>query len=181
MKRYFLLAVVLALPSFAFSQAIPFEQKGPVGSFTASASYIYGEAQSGNDYNLIGWTATPELNLVKHFGLQADFSSYYMQSVYPGQSRLIMTAGPRYNLKPRSRISPYIFGEGGETRLSFQRTLFIDWEPTARAGIGLDYRVSRGIALTLIPGEFIGHENLNGAAWSEDYGARAGITFNLFH
>jgi hypothetical protein len=180
MRRY-LITVLLALPSLAFSQSIPFTQKGPVGSFTASASYIYGEAQSGNAYNLIGWTATPEVNLVNHFGMQADFSSYYEQDIYPGSSRFLLSAGPRYNLTPRSRISPYVFGEGGEMRLTFQRTLFRDWEPMARAGVGLDYRVSRDVALTLIPGEYIGHANLNGAPWSQDYGARAGITFNLFH
>jgi hypothetical protein len=180
MRRY-LIAVVLALPSIAFSQAIPFDQKGPVGSFTASASYIYGEAQSGTDYNLIGWTATPEVNLARHLGMQADFASYYMQSVYPGQTRLLMAAGPRYTLAARSRVSPYVFAEGGETRLTFQRTLFRDWEPTVKAGVGIDYRVSRGIALTLVPGEYIAHTNLNGAPWSQDFGARAGVTFNLFH
>ena len=181
MRRY-LIAVVLALPSLALSQAVPFSQKAPVGSFTASASYIYGETQNGGtNYNLVGWTATPEVNLVKHFGLQADFASYYERGIYPGQSRLIMAAGPRYNLTPRSRISPYIFGEGGEIRMTFQKTLFRDWEPAVKGGIGMDYRLSRGIALTLVPGEYIGHENLNGGPWSHDYGARAGITFNLFH
>jgi hypothetical protein len=180
MKRL-LIAALLTLPSLAHAQAIAFEQRGPAASFTASASYIYGEAQSGNAFNLIGWSASPEIDLVRHFGLQADFSNYYEQGIYPGSNRFILTAGPRYILKPVSRISPYVYGEGGETRLTFQKTLFRDWEPTARAGIGLDYRLSRGIALTLIPGEYIGHTNLNGGPWTHDYGARAGITFNLFH
>ncbi len=179
--KSFLIAAVLALPSLAFSQAIPFDQKGPVGSFTASASYIYGENENGNVHTLIGWTATPEVNLTRHVGMQADFSSYYMQNVYPGQSRFLIVAGPRYNFATRSRISPYIFAEGGEMRLTFQRTLFRDWEPMGKGGLGLDFRLSRGIALTLIPGEYMAHTNLNGAPWSQDFSTRGGITFNLFH
>jgi hypothetical protein len=179
MKRC-LIAVLLALPPLAFSQAIPFTQKGPVGSLSATGSYIYGEAQSGTSYSLAGWTATPEVNFTSHIGMQADFSSYYMRNIYPGQSRFLMVAGPRYNFASRSRISPYVFAEGGEMRLTFQRTLFVDWEPMAKAGIGFDYRLSRGIAITLVPGEYLAHMNLNGAPLSQDFGGRAGITFNLY-
>jgi hypothetical protein len=174
-----LIAVVLALPSLAYSQAVPFDQRGPIASLTTSASYIYGEPQVGQNKNLWGWSAVPEVKLARHFGVQAEFASYYMGSIYPGQSRLLIAAGPRYDFKPVSKVTPFIFGEGGEMRLTFQRSLYRDWDPVAKAGVGLEYRLSRGIALTLVPGEFLAHFQDDGAR-TYSFTSRAGITFNLY-
>jgi len=179
MKKY-IIALLLAFPTLAFSQAIPFEQKGPVATITTSASYIYGEPlNTSQNHSLWGWSVVPEVNLNKHLGIQADFASYYMQSVYPGQSRFLMAAGPKFSFATRSRLTPFVFAEGGEMRLTFQRSLYRDWDPVAKAGFGFQYRVSRGIEFTLVPGEFIAH-NLDNGSWNQDFTARAGITFNLF-
>jgi hypothetical protein len=64
-------------------------------------------------------------------------------------------------------------------RLTFQRTLYRDWDPIAIAGVGFEYRVSRSFALTLVPGEYLAH-NLDAGPWNQDFTARAGLTFNLF-
>jgi hypothetical protein len=179
MMKGCLITLFLVLPSLAYSQAIPFEQRGPVASITESASYIYGESQNGHNYSLWGWSAVPEVQLAGHIGLQADFASYYMRSIYPGQSRLLMAAGPRYTFAPRSRVTPFVFAEGGEMRLSAQRTLATDWNTVVKGGIGLEYRVSRSVALTLVPGEYLGHQ-LDSGSWDQDFTTRGGITFNLF-
>ena len=177
MKRY-LIAALFALPSVMFSQAIPFEQRGPIASLTASASYINGEPQNGVNHTLWGWAVSPEIHLTRQFGMQADFASYYMSSIYPGQSRLLMAAGPKYNFVARHNLTPFVFGEGGEMRLTFQKSLYRDWDPVAIAGVGVQYRISRSLAVTVAP-EYIGHDQDNGQ-WAHDFTTRAGITFNLF-
>jgi hypothetical protein len=174
-----LIAVVLALPSLAYSQAVPFDQKGPIASLTTSASYIYGEPQVGQNHNLWGWSVVPEAKLTRHFGVQAEFASYYMGSIYPGQSRFLVAAGPRYDVRPVARVTPFIFAEGGEMRLTFQRSLYRDWDTVAKAGFGFEKRISRGTALTVVPGEFLAHIQDDGAR-TYSFNARAGITFNLY-
>ena len=177
--KVLLSALLLVLPLRAVSQAVPFEQRGPIASLTASAAYIYGEPQIGHNHSLWGWSAMPEVKLTRHFGMQAEFSSYYMRSIYPAQSRFLIAAGPRYTFAPVSKITPFVFAEGGEMRLTFQRSLYRDWDPVAKGGIGFEYRLSRGIAITLIPAEYLAH-NLDAGPWDHDFSSRGGITFNLY-
>jgi len=177
--KSFLIALLLALPSLAYSQAVPFEQKGPSGSLTESAVYVFNDAQYGHNRSLWGWSVVPEINLTKHFGMQADFVSLYMLGAYPGQTRLIAAAGPRYSFAPRSKVTPFIFAEGGEMRLSAQRSLIKDWNPVGKGGFGFEYRVSRGIAFTLVPGEYLGQYQDDGS-WNHSFTARAGLTWNLY-
>lgn len=166
-----MVALLLALPIAAHA-----EDQAPVGSLTESYVYAYDYTQS---YSMMGWGVVPEANLVKHFGLQGDFESLYVRNVYPGQSRLIMAAGPRYTFAPRSRVTPFVFAEGGEMRLATQYSRAVDWNPVAKGGIGLEYKVSHSFALTVIPGEYLGQYQDNGT-WSNSFTARAGFTFNLF-
>ena len=177
--NWFLIAVLLAFPSLAYSQAVPFDQRGPLISITDSAVYVFNDAQYGHNRSLWGWSVVPEINLTKHFGMQADFVSLYMRSVYPGQSRFIMAAGPRWNFAPRSKVTPFVFAEGGEMRLTAQRTLLRDWNPVIKGGFGFEYRVSRSIALTLVPGEYLGQYQ-NDGSWNHSFTTRGGITFNLY-
>src|SRR5437763_1214224 len=77
----------------------------PVASFTASYVYDYQASQyDAHNRSLMGWSATPEVNFTKRFGLQADFMGLYMRSVYPSQTRFLAAAGPRINLAPHSRV-----------------------------------------------------------------------------
>jgi hypothetical protein len=174
-----LFAVLLAFPLIAHSQAIPFEQNGPIVSLTESAVYVFNDAQTGHNRSLWGWSVVPELNLTRHIGMQADFASLYMLSAYPGQTRLLMAAGPRYNFAPVSKVTPFIFAEGGEMRLSAQRSLTKDWNPIGKGGFGFEYRVSRSIALTLVPGEYLGQYQDDGT-WNHSFTSRAGLTWNLY-
>jgi len=178
MKR-FLIAALLALPSIAYSQAIAFDQKGPSGSLTESAVYVFNDAQQGHNRSLWGWSVVPEWNLTKHFGMEGDFVSLYMRSVYPGQTRFIAAAGPRWNFAPRSKVTPFVFAEGGEMRLSAQKSLVKDWNPVGKGGFGFEYRVSRGIALTLVPGEYLGQYQDDGS-WNHSFTTRAGLTWNFY-
>ncbi|HEY4379739.1 MAG TPA: hypothetical protein VGN01_05295 [Acidobacteriaceae bacterium] len=177
--KVFWTALLLAVPSVSLCQAIPFEQKGPIASLTASGSYIDGEPQGGHRHSLWGWSAVPEIKLTRHFGMQAEFASYYMRSIYPGQNRFLMAAGPRYDFSPVSRITPFIFAEGGEMRLTFKNTLYRDWDPIVKGGVGFEYRLSRSIAITVVPAEYLAH-NEDFGAWDKDFTARGGITFNLY-
>jgi len=170
---------LLILPLCAHSQAIPFDQKGPVASLTESAVYDFNDAQYGHNRSLWGWSAVPEVNLTRHLGMEGDFAILYMQSVYPGQSRFLMAAGPRYTFAPRSRVTPFLFAEGGEMRLSAQKSLVKDWNPIGKGGFGFEYRVSRGVALTLVPGEYLGQYQDDGS-WNHNFTTRAGLTWNLY-
>jgi hypothetical protein len=174
-----LIATLLMLPLFAHSQAIAFDQKGPVASLTESAVYVFNDAQYGHNRSLWGWSVVPEVNLTRHFGMEGDFVSLYMRSVYPGQTRFIAAAGPRYNFAPRSKVTPFVFAESGEMRLSAQKSLLKDWNPIVKGGFGFEYRVSRGIALTLVPGEYLGQYQDDGS-WNHSFTSRAGLTWNLY-
>lgn len=133
---------------------------------------------------LTGWSITPELNLTKHLGLQGDFMSSYTDNAYPSISRFMMAAGPRYTLKPYWRGTPFVFGEAGETRISYGRYVYgshpgVDWNPTASAGVGFDMKISPGFAVQLIPAEWTGERFDYDGTWQNSYMARLGFVFNL--
>ena len=151
----------------------------PVGSFTASYVYQYAPNYVGADRSLMGWSATPEVNFTKYLGLQAEFTSLYMRSVYPGQSRLLMAAGPRFTFAPHSKLTPFAFAEGGQIRSTQKLSDVTDWNTVATGGIGFDYKISRGIAFQLIPGEYVG-EQLDNGDWNHSFMSKAGITFNFY-
>ena len=151
----------------------------PVGSFTASYVYQYAPDLVGANRSLMGWSATPEVNFTKYLGLQAEFTSLYMRSVYPGQSRLMMAAGPRFNLAPHSRFSPFAFAEGGEIRATRKLSDVSDWNPVATGGIGVNFKLSRGVSFQLFPGEYVGQLQDNDS-WNHSFMSKAGITFNLY-
>jgi len=178
MKHLMLLATLLVLPSLAHSQAVPFEQ-GPVLSLTGSASYVYGEGEAGHNHSLWGWSLTPEMNITRRFGMQADVANLYENSISPTQRRLILTAGPRYNFPPVYRTRPFIYAEAGEMKLSFQGSAYTDWDPVARTGIGFEYHLLRDVSLTIVPAEYMAH-NLDRGGWSNDFSAHAGFTVNFY-
>ena len=103
-----------------------------------------------------------------------------MSGIYPGQNRLILAAGPRINFAPRRKFSPFIFGEGGEVRLTQLNLPNIsDWNPVAKAGFGFDYKLTHGFAFHMVPGEYIGQLQDNGT-WLHSYSARVGFSYNLY-
>jgi hypothetical protein len=157
----------------------PSVHDAPMGSFTASYVYQYAPDLVGADRSLMGWSATPEVNFAKHLGLQAEFTSLYMRSVYPGQSRLLMAAGPRFNFAPHSKFSPFAFAEGGEIRATRKLSDVSDWNPVATGGIGVNYKISRGVSFQLIPGEYVGQLQ-DDNNWNHSFMTKAGITFNFY-
>ena len=175
--KHVLLAALLVLPPVAYSQAIPFEQ-GPEVSITASGSYIYGEPWNNQNHSLWGGSLTPEINITRRIGFQADFG-YYSERIAPEQHRLFMTAGPRYNFPPVHKVRPFAFAEGGEVRLTWHGTALRDWDPVIKTGVGFEYHMLRNVSFTMVPAEYIAHNNDYGG-WSHDYTARAGITVNLY-
>jgi hypothetical protein len=175
----FVIALLLALPSLAHSQAVAFEGRGgPIGSITGSASYIFGEPDGGHNHTLWGWSIAPEFNFTRRIGIQAELGSYY-ENISPGQGRLMLTAGPRYNLKPIFKVWPFVYGEAGEVRLTFQGSTYRDWDPVAKVGIGFDHRVVRNLWVTIVPAEYLAH-NLDAGGWSHDFSAHAGFTYNFY-
>jgi len=174
------LAALLALPTMTYAQAIPNtpNNRTLVGSLTESMVYVFNDAQYGHNLSMFGWSAVPEVNLTRHLGFQADFTSLYVRSVYPGQTKFVAAAGPKFTFAPRYKVTPFIFAEGGEMRLSAQHSLIKDWNPVGKGGFGFEYRVSRGLSLTLVPGEYLG-QYLDNGAWNHSFTSRAGITFNF--
>ncbi len=151
----------------------------PVGSFTAGYIYTFTDSQTGHNRSLMGWSAVPEVRFYKNLGLQADFEGQYVRSVYPAENRFITAAGFRYTFAPRSRFTPFVYGEGGEVRLTTQANHSSDWNPIVKGGIGFEHKVTRGIAFQLIPGEYYGQQ-LDDHTWQHSFAARAGFTFNLY-
>lgn len=178
MKLYsYFLVLCLFVPSAVFAEGGT-SNPTPKGSVTESFVYVFNDAQDGHNRSLMGWSVVPEVNLAKHFGFQADFVSLYVRSIYPGQTRFIVAAGPKYTFAPRSRFTPFIFAEGGEMRLSSKGTLAKDWNPIVKGGFGFEHRISNRFAMTLVPGEYLGQYQDDGS-WNHSFTARAGITFNL--
>jgi len=153
--------------------------ENPVASFTAGYIYTFTDSQVGNNRSLMGWSAMPEVRLAKYFDLQADFDGLYVRSIYPSENRFIAAAGPRYTFAPRARFTPFVYAEGGEVRLTSQASHDSDWNPLVKGGIGLEHKITSGIAFQLIPGEYTGQQ-LDNHSWEHSYSARAGITFNLY-
>jgi hypothetical protein len=162
----------------------------PVGSFTANFVYLDNTSQaypfhSGvpanqgvHDRTLMGWSAVPEVNLFKGIGLQGDLGTLYMRSIYPGQKRTILAAGPKVTFAPHSRVTPFIYAEGGEMRYSVKYNPLKTWSPVAKGGIGLDYRVTPGFGIEFVPGEYMATYQDNNT-WNHSFEAKIGITFNL--
>jgi hypothetical protein len=152
-----------------------------VASITASASYIYGEPQlpEGHNASLWGWNASPEIHVTRQFSMQGDFGNYYMQDANPGESRLLMAAGPRYNFVAHSKLTPFIYAEGGEVRVTYKGSTYRDWDPVILVGVGFKYRLSRNLAVTVVPGQYLAH-NLDWGPWVQNFSTRAGFTYNFF-
>ncbi|MDX6456628.1 MAG: hypothetical protein QOE55_325 [Acidobacteriaceae bacterium] len=157
----------------------PSAHDAPAGSLTASYVYQYAPDLVGANRSLMGWSVTPEVNFKKYLGLQAEFTSLYMRGVYPGQSRLIMAAGPRFNFAPHSRFSPFAFAEGGEVRATTKANDIADWNPVVSGGIGVNYKLSRSVAFQLIPGQYVAQLQ-DDHNWNHSFMSKAGITFNLY-
>ena len=184
------LAALLALPGTIYAQAIP-EGLAPVGSLTGNMVYVddtsqiyplhVGVTPGGlipHDRSLFGWSAVPEVNLFKRVGLQGDFGTLYMRSVYPGQTRMMLAVGPKITFAPHSRLTPVVYAEGGEMRYSAQFNPIKTWSPVAKGGIGFDYRISPGFGVTLVPGEYMAtYEDTNTS--NSSFEAKVGITFDL--
>lgn len=175
-------ASVLAHRSAAHALARFMEKPGsqyPIGSLAETATFMQSGEIGGSNRRLLGWTVAPEVNFSRHLALQADFTSLYVQSIYPGQTRLAIAAGPRFNFAPASRVSPFVFAEGGEIRRSTKANPIKDWNPVAKAGFGVDYKIVRGFGIDLIPAEYTGQRN-DDSTWLHSFSARAGIVFNLY-
>jgi hypothetical protein len=179
-------AALLALPAMTYAQT-----PAPVGSLTANFVYQFDTSEvypfhvgvpSGgmvpHDRSLFGWSAVPEVNLLKWVGFQGDFGTLYMRSVYPGQTRTTYAAGPRFTLAPHSSVTPFIYAEGGMTRYAAQYNPVRTWMPVYKGGIGFNYRTPLGLGITLVPGEYVGTYQDNGT-WNHSFEAKMGFTFNL--
>jgi hypothetical protein len=118
------------------------------------------------------------MNLWEHFGLQGDISDLYVRSVYPGENRFMLTGGPRYTFAPRSTMfTLFLFAEGGNMRLTTQYNSARDWNPVVLGGFGFEDRVTRGLSVTLIPGEYLGQRQDDGSR-NHSFSARLGLTWN---
>ena len=63
-------------------------------------------------------------------------------------------------------------------RYSVQYNPVKTWMPVAKAGFGLDYRLTPGFGVTLVPGEYMATYQDNNT-WNNSFEAKFGITFNL--
>lgn len=153
--------------------------RSPVGSVTTGYIYTFTDSQTGHNRSLMGWSAVPELRVYKAIGLQTEFTGLYVRSVYPGENRFVVAAGPRYTFAPHTRFTPFIYAEGGEMRSTSQADHVSDWDPIVKGGFGFERKIAGGLAFQLIPGEYVG-EQLDDHSWEHSYSARAGITFNLY-
>lgn len=167
----------------SFGQGLFARPRGeaPVATFTASYVYRYAPDLFGANRSQMGWSAVPHVNFSKYVGLQADFTSLYTRSIYPGTNQLMIAAGPRFTFAPRSRFTPFVFLEGGQIRTTRQNSHDSDWNTVAAGGLGMDFKTGRGkgMAFQLIPGEYVG-QYMDDGTWNHSFMAKAGITFNLF-
>lgn len=162
-----------------FGERIKNPGQRPAASFTAGYVYTFTDSQHGHNRSLMGWSAVQQVRLLGNVGLQADFQGLYVRSVYPGENRFLALAGPRYTLAPRSRFTPFVYAEGGEVRLTSQANHNSDWNPVVKGGFGFEHKLSHGIAIQIIPGEYMG-QLLDDHTIEHSYSARGGITFNLY-
>lgn len=180
----------LQSPQVAPAGANPAAHHKIAGSFTASGIYMlqFTKANPTNPTNsnlsMWGFAVTPEINVTKNIGIQADFISLYTQGTYPGQTKLLFAAGPRYTMAPYHHVTPYVFGEGGEMRQSYGHTNGeahpgVDWNPAATAGIGLQFK-AHGAGIDFVPGEWVGRRYDWNGQWESSFMSRIGITFKLF-
>ncbi len=155
------------------------DKHDPIGSVSATYTYVASGEIGGSNRSLNGWSITPELNFTKHLALQADFTGLYVHGINPGQTRFTMAGGPRAYFTLGSRLTPFIFAEGGEVRRIMSGNTIKNWNPVAKSGIGFDYQISRIFGLQLIPGEYIGQKNDDGS-WLHSFSARGGVVFNFY-
>jgi hypothetical protein len=126
----------------------------------------------------MGYSATPEIDIVPRLGMQGDFETVWVRAIrYPDQGRILMAAGPRFNFSPRHHVNPFAFAEGGEVRLSTSLKP-VNWNPIVKAGFGFEYKLNPHFSLQIVPGEYLG-QLLDNGTWDHAYTSRVGIKFNL--
>ncbi len=162
----------------------------PIVSLSAGFSYLLTDLSNdqGASKNLIGWYGMPQMNLTKHIGVLADFTSSFNE--HTGGSAVAnglhsntrsFAAGPVYMLPIGKKVVPFVFAEGGAVRTSTPQS--VNWNPEAAGGIGFNYKVSRHWAVQVIPGEYVAEDvSLPGGGdqWTNNFNAKAGIVLNLF-
>jgi hypothetical protein len=151
-----------------------------VGSITMSGVYVFQTSSFESNRSLFGWAVTPEVNVYRRLGFQADFASLYMLGVYPGRNAFNILAGPRYTFSPRHNITPFVYGEAGMGRSTTQANDRADWNPIVKAGIVFDYRLTRGLAFEFGPADYVAQKIEWRNTWTQGYSAHAGIVFNLY-
>ena len=177
-----LIALLLALPAVVYSQAIPFEQRGPLVSVTASASYIYGEPQNstGHNVSLWGWNAAPDVNVYKGLAMQGDFGNYYMSSVYPGQNRLVLAAGPRYNFAWRSTDHSVRLRRRRRDEDNVSRALSTATGIPSPSSASVSSITCRDTWESPWSPESISRTISTGAPGDQNFSTRVGFTYNFF-
>ena len=123
---------VVAVASYA--------QETPRGDVSAGYSFVrFGTSGNGNEQ---GGSFSAAVNANRWFGIAGDLDVYNQSSV----KTFTYLAGPRFSVRTRSRITPYIetpFGAAHLTAMGFGSTNAF----AVLAGGGLDLGISRSVAL----------------------------------
>src|SRR5580698_1912339 len=122
----------------------------PIFTMPVGGSYMLFNVNNqtgGLDSSTFGWFIAPTMQVTRHLAARFDLEQDYEPHLQLQRLDLLrLTAGPEltFHVPLLSKwATPYVYAEGGATRLSFPadpatgNSPFIQWEATADGGLGL--------------------------------------------
>jgi hypothetical protein len=131
-----------------------------------------------------GFYGVPTVQLTRYVGLRTDFEQDFgTHSQYNDVRLLRMTAGPVFTYPLpyiKKWTTPFIYMEGGATRISYFGVGRPVYDATADAGIGFQVPITRRVAFQIIPGEYSAINVPSNDNYSSQYSAKAGLVWNFY-
>lgn len=165
----------------------------PVFTMPFLGSYTFtnlNNESDGLDTSFWGWSLAPTYQVTRHIAARFDLQQDYDTHVQLQRLRTLrLTAGPEFTFHVpllSKWTTPYVYAEGGATRLSFStdpatgNSPFIQWEATADAGLGLQVPITHRIGFVLIPGEYSTFQLDKTGDYMGNFSAKAGFVINLY-
>ncbi len=160
MRKLLLLAILLlALPVLAQAQDSPKTE--------IFGGYSYLRADDDDDgIDLHGWNASFNQNILKWFGIKADFSGHYGDvTLVPGTgadlSAHLFLVGPQFSIRKNERVTPFVHALFGVVRSDatfFDPTGKITQRDSTFAmalGGGVDVKVIDNLAIRLFQADYV--------------------------
>lgn len=172
MKRWVLGIFFLSVSCFVMQA-----QETPVVSLSFGYIYLNADQHGAPRASLNGWYAIPQWHATKNLSVITEFTNFYGSPGGNGTNVHGYTAGPLYAFSTGTRITPFVFSEIGDVRVSTPGNVGNNF--AFIAGVGVNIKLVKRVYLQLIPGDYVLTDPAAGVLHS--YALQVGLAFDVWN